>query len=66
MMMDIDTKEKVPAHDAAYESNGSHDQDFEAQPAEGGKLSRELKGRHMQMIAIGMFAMPLQPMGTSN
>lgn len=47
-------KEKAVFDDATYDSNGSKDHDFEAAapPASGG-LARELKGRHMQMIAIG-------------
>lgn len=46
-------KEKAPIDDVTYDSNGSRDAEFESHVPENGKLERSLKGRHMQMIAIG-------------
>ena len=48
----MDTKEKA-AIDESY-SNGSRDADFDPEPAAAGGLKRDLKGRPMQMIAIGI------------
>lgn len=48
----MDIKEKTPIDDVTYDSNGSRDSHIEEAPAAGG-LKRDLKGRHMQMIAIG-------------
>lgn len=57
-------KEKTPLEDVAYDSNGSRDAEFESTVPENGKLNRNLKGRHMQMIAIGTSATKLCRMRT--
>ena len=47
-------KERATKEETVYESNGSgHDADFEQQAPASGGLARQLRGRHMQMIAIG-------------
>ncbi|KAG8529115.1 uncharacterized protein KY384_005750 [Bacidia gigantensis] len=53
--------EKFP-RDKEYDSSDSpvHDHDFEAQEPTKGKLNRDLKGRHMQMIAIDTLLIVLQ------
>lgn len=48
-----DSKHVTPATATPYEIGEKHEQDdVELQPANG-TLTRALKGRHMQMIAIG-------------
>lgn len=51
----LNEKEKGVKDDVVYDSNGSHEPDFESQQqgSASGGLARQLKGRHMQMIAIG-------------
>ena len=49
--------EKVGADALKYDSEGSSG--VAEGEVENGKLERGLKGRHMQMIAIGMYIPPL-------
>ena len=59
-------KEKAPLDDVTYDSNGSRDAEFESSVPENGKLERNLKGRHMQMIAIGTSLYTLSPSSLAN
>lgn len=54
--MDPLTEKERAKEEIVYDSHGSNEPDFEAQhgASASGGLARQLKGRHMQMIAIGM------------
>ena len=57
----VGEKEKYPPKEEVTYEGGSQEHDFEAGAPASGGLARQLKGRHMQMIAIGTLLLEPRP-----